>query len=181
MAVVGPEEAAALSEARTALAAGLQPTPRPSIATMMARLANIYRAERLSPEEANARLETYCALLEDIPPDLLLVAFRKVGQSLKFFPTVAELREPVEAELRKRRNLAHRAAWLIRIHQERWRPPVEPLGEEERKRVAEEARQILHGLDGRFPSARTAGPLSDKPSGPITPTDSNAYQEKPVG
>jgi hypothetical protein len=165
-----PDQAAILQEAVTALTAGLQTTTARHIATMMARLANIYRAEKLTAAEAEGRLETYTALLEDIPPDILVKAFKTAGQTLKFFPAVAEIREIAEPEFKRRRWAYSRAQWLIRRHEEKWRAP-QVIPEEERAWVAQEMAKLTRKIRKRFPSTRP-DPLQGEPAGPMKKRDS---------
>lgn len=59
---------------------------------MMAKLAIGYPGQRVSDREADARLELYTEQLSDIPPDVLGMAFREAVRTIKFFPSIAEIR-----------------------------------------------------------------------------------------
>lgn len=105
-------------------------TPR-QINKMMTRLALAYPNAKLSVEEAGARLELYEQMLADIDVDLLGAAFAAAVKTLKFFPSVAELRDLAmsqpatprfQQKYRLRQLLAnHRAAPPIALE-----PPVTP-------------------------------------------------------
>lgn len=58
------------------------------------------------------RLEIYQTALADLPPDLLEAAALECIKTEKFFPSVATIREKIEAEFKKRSNMLHRALWL---------------------------------------------------------------------
>jgi hypothetical protein len=161
-----PQEAQELRAAVPALRAGLHSTTASQIATMMGRLAVIYRAERISREEAKLRLETYQALLEDVPPDILLTAFRQAAQTIKFFPTVAEIRELAAVELQRRRWMLARAEWLIKVHETRWKDPEPEPSEAEREEIAAGLRELAGRIAARFPTKRETGPLTPRPHGP---------------
>jgi hypothetical protein len=67
-------------------------TPR-QINKMMTKLALAYPNAKLSVEEAGARLELYEQMLADLDVDLLAAGFSAAVKTLKFFPSVAELRD----------------------------------------------------------------------------------------
>lgn len=130
---------AQVDELRTAVAlltGGLAETPRSKIAALVGRLANAYRAEKLTAREAAGRLATYQDLLCDIPPDLLALAFRRAGQRCTFFPTVAEIRQQVGLEMATRHWRLFRAQYLIQHHERNWRPAQPAISEAERAEVA---------------------------------------------
>jgi hypothetical protein len=164
-----PDQVDELRAAIPTLLSGLHQTAAGHISSMMGRLAVVYRAERLSAKEARLRLETYTSLLEDIPPDILRAAFIEAAKTLKFFPTVAEIREIASVELRRRQLMLWRAQYLVRLHEmERPEPEPEP-SEEERKEIAQGLRELAQRLGARFPSKRQdreRGPLTPRPHGP---------------
>jgi hypothetical protein len=148
--VPNDREADEIRLAIRALERGLADSPRDEIARMVGRLATIFRDERLSRGEAELRMATYCDLLADVPPDLLALAFRRAGQTFRFFPTVAEIRGQVRAELSLRLWRVQRARWLVAIHERDWAPPAPPVTDQEREAVAA-------GL-GRLAASMSTGP-----------------------
>jgi hypothetical protein len=69
---------------------------------MVAKASLAYPAAKLSDGEARVRLELYADALSDIPADVLGVAFLEAVKTIKFFPSVCELRALAEAESGRR-------------------------------------------------------------------------------
>lgn len=158
-----PAQALALREAESVLAAALAWTPKDEITRMVGRLATIYRDERLSQKEADMRLATYKDLLQDIPPDLLSLAFKRAGQTCRFFPTVAELRDQVRADLALRNWRLGRARYLADLHDRDWCEPAPTISDVEREMVQRSLGALARTLS-------TAGTLS--------PTDIEARETR---
>lgn len=134
-----------LESALVALEAGLVPTPGGEVRRMVAKLAVLYPDRQMTDEEADARLALYVELLEDIPPDLLAAAFKAAAQRIKFFPSVAEIREFAAWELMQRNWRRWRAGYLIEKHRKEWQAPVE-ISEAERQEVAAGLRDLAARL-----------------------------------
>lgn len=104
-------------------------TPR-QINKMMTRLALAYPNAKLSVEEASARLELYEQMLADIDVDLLGAAFAAAVKTLKFFPSVAELRDLAMSQpATPRFQQKYRLRQLLAKHREppiSLEPPVTP-------------------------------------------------------
>lgn len=123
-----PERVPAISDAeadecRSALAvyrAAPKTTPVRDIDRMMLKLALGYPNQRLSDSEAEGRMELYAEQLSDIPFDILALGFAAAVRTLKFFPTVAELREMAMSQpAPRRRRRQHRIEILLAGHARR--------------------------------------------------------------
>lgn len=73
--------------------AALVPADRSKIEDAVTMLAMAYPAMRATVNEADARLELYTQGLADVPADILNNACQLAIRELRFFPTIAELRE----------------------------------------------------------------------------------------
>lgn len=111
---------------------------------MIARLATLYPAAKVTDVEAEQRLSLYTDLLQDIPFDILSRAFREAAKKFIFFPTVAEIRKIAGYEVAERRWRHSLLERMIRIHERDWTPPVKP----EDMPTAEEMAEIraTHGI-----------------------------------
>jgi hypothetical protein len=112
--------------------------------------------KKRSDAEAAGRLRIYVKGLEDIPPDVLEIAFDEAVKSCTFFPTVKELRDLADDELRQRRYKRFVMQRMIEKYEE---------AEAARKREAElmppevareKLAKLAERLGTRFPSQRTA-------------------------
>ena len=90
--VVTADEAAALRTSLAGLERSMRPAAPGQIEVMVGKLSIAFPRQKLSDAESDVRLEQYVIGLDDIPPDLLDVAYRAAIKTRTFFPTVAELR-----------------------------------------------------------------------------------------
>lgn len=90
--IVTADEAAQLRVALAGLERAVIPAPPERIEIMVGKLSIAFPRQNLSDAEAEVRLEQYVMGLDDIPPDLLELAYRQAIKTRTFFPTVAELR-----------------------------------------------------------------------------------------
>jgi hypothetical protein len=122
-------EPAEAEEARRALATfeeGLAPCDPTEIDRLMTKLAAAYPPMRISEDEAKARRAVYVELLEDIPFDILARAFKTCGQTHKFYPSAAEIRDAAKPELSRRKAKAARLQFLLHKFETEYRPPLHP-------------------------------------------------------
>ena len=139
--VLEPDEADEARRALRTFEAGLAPCDPTEIDRMMTKLAAAYPPMRISDDEAKARRAVYVDLLEDIPFDILARAFKTAGQTCKFYPTAAEIRDCAKHELAKRHAQRARLQFLIWKHETEYRAPLEPhevCKPEEARRIVEE-------------------------------------------
>ncbi len=96
-----------LTNHRTPCSAVSSPTSKPAtrseIQRMVTKASFAYPAVKLSDQEARVRLEVYADALSDIPADILGVAFLEAVKTIKFFPSIAELRALAHAEALRRK------------------------------------------------------------------------------
>ena len=90
--IVTADEAAQLRVALAVLERSVIPAPPERIEIMVGKLSIAFPRQNLSDAEAEVRLEQYVMGLDDIPLDLLDLAYRQAIKTRTFFPTVAELR-----------------------------------------------------------------------------------------
>lgn len=90
--IVTADEAAQLRVALAGLEQSVIPAPPERVEIMVGKLSIAFPRQNLSDAEAEVRLEQYVMGLDDIPLDLLDVAYRAAIKTRTFFPTVAELR-----------------------------------------------------------------------------------------
>lgn len=88
-----PAMRAEVNTALAAIAAGDAPCTHDQIHRMMAHLSVIYPHARQSDDEARMQLTAYAGLLDQLPAYALRAAFRRAAQTIRFFPSVAELIE----------------------------------------------------------------------------------------
>jgi hypothetical protein len=91
---------------------------------MVTKMSLAYPNARLSDVEATERMQLYAELLRDIPFDILSSAFRRVVQTNRFFPTVAEIREAAAPGLAARRGTIVGLRLLLHKHDREWSPPI---------------------------------------------------------
>lgn len=121
----------------TAMRRGLEPNTRANVNAALGGLATLYRAERLTAQEAKARLTAMVDLLLDIPADLLARAVRQAAQQCRFMPTVAEIRERAEPLMTARRIKVRRAELIV----QRWNEHQADL-ERQAAQAAEPTRKL---------------------------------------
>lgn len=114
--MVGHDVAAAIPALIDIMRGGLQPTAMNEVGRMVGKMAIAYPNAKLSDEETEARLELYIELLKDIPFDVLSNAFKRVTQTLRFFPSVSEIREAAAPELGRRRAQLMHLEMLLEKH-----------------------------------------------------------------
>ncbi|MDX3884046.1 hypothetical protein [Sphingomonas sp. MM-1] len=102
--LVSADVAATIPAALAALKAGMAPSTEEQIEGLMGSIALLYPAAKVTEKEAEARLDLYIDLLQDIPFDILSAAFKSAAQTSRFFPTVAEIREAALPARRERLN-----------------------------------------------------------------------------
>lgn len=135
-----PEERGQLVGLLPDLQAAMRGAGRHETRRMVAKLAlGFPNAQRLSDEDAEARLELYATALADVPADTLDHACKEALRKFKFFPAAAELRALCRDPHRRAFRLA-RAKFLIAKHDREWKPPVagddEPMTDEQRAWLA---------------------------------------------
>lgn len=111
--LVGPYEAA------------LTPASPSAIDGIVASLSAGYRAEKVSAEEADARLNAYQIGLADVPLDILEHAALRAMRECRFFPVVEEIRSRCDGLALRAFRLA-RIKHLIDRHDREWRPEPDP-------------------------------------------------------
>ncbi len=151
-----------LADAEQALAV-YRAAPRTSspraVDRVMAKLVVAYPAAKVSVEEANARLDVYAEQLSDIPADVLMAGAMAAARTMKFFPSISEIRAAAMSQPAPPR--IQRQWRLCQLVETRARRATEvPVAERCRP---EEAAEIVAGLGGRFASA--ADPSRPKPQG----------------
>ena len=113
---------------------------------VMAKLVVAYPAARVSEAEALARLDVYAEQLGDIPADVLMAGAMAAARTIKFFPSIAEIRaaamsQPAPSRIQRQWRLSQLVEASIRSSVaadggERCRP--------------EEAAEIVASLGNRF-------------------------------
>lgn len=146
--VVSPDVAGAIPVAIAGFEQMLAPSSADEIERMVTNLSLLYPAAKLSDAEAGARVELYVRLLRDVPFDILSAAFKRVAQTSRFFPTVAEIREAAAKRLSERHAKIYALRQLLMKHRREYRAPVAELSDEDRAEV----QAMLAGLSGRLRS-----------------------------
>lgn len=98
------EAAAELPGAIAAARAALDPMPVRDLMVVMVQTLRVWKL----PEDWSEVAAFYREALEDVPADLVPVALKHCRLTLKWFPKPAELREPIQLELRRRRGVLQR-------------------------------------------------------------------------
>jgi len=151
-----------LADAKRALdvyrAAPKTSSPR-AVDRVMAKLVVAYPAARVSEAEALARLDVYAEQLSDIPADVLMAGAMAAARTIKFFPSISEIRAAAMSQPAPPRILRQwRLSQMVEASARRSAVPSEV----ERCRP-EEAAEIVAGLGSRFSVA--ADPTRPKPQG----------------
>lgn len=137
-ALVGEE----LAEAKRAIAefqAADVPADQAEVSRMIGKLSVLFPNAKLSEAEASAQNQLYAELLSDIPQDVLGGAFRKCAQTLRFFPTVAEIRSAAGPELAMRSwRLMRLRAIVLESERNPPTPPKKIITPEQREAIKEE-------------------------------------------
>jgi hypothetical protein len=108
---------------------------------MLTKLSVIYPQSAVakgSEAEARALLGTYCELLADIPGPILGRAIKSIGQTSRFFPSVAEIREAAAPELNALRWRRFTLARMVAKHEREWQAPKDLCPPEEAARIVAE-------------------------------------------
>jgi hypothetical protein len=131
------------------------PADPDEITRMIGKIAVLYPNAKLSDAEAKAQNELYVDLLSDIPGDILARAFRKCAQTLKFFPTVAEIRSAAMPEMAMRSwRIMRMKALVKRAEREPLELPKQVASPDERQTIMDEenlspaARALLDRIVG---------------------------------
>lgn len=90
---------------------------RAEVERMVGKTSLAYPSVKLNDQEAALRLEVYADALSDLPADVLGHAFKQAIQTIKFFPSVAEIRAIAEREIGRRRYFEWRARDLLERHE----------------------------------------------------------------
>lgn len=151
-----------LADAEQALAV-YRAAPRTSspraVDRVMAKLVVAYPAARVSVEEASARLDVYAEQLSDIPADVLMAGAMAAARTMKFFPSISEIRAAAMSQPAPPR--IQRQWRLSQLLEARARRGADDLAVERCR--PEEAAEIVAALGGRFAAA--ADPSRPKPQG----------------
>jgi hypothetical protein len=123
--VPSPADVAALRKAADVYRAGLIGSSRETIAGMMGVLATAFPNQRLSDEEAAAKLELYCRSLDDLPEDILKTAIDRLLKTQNWFPTIAEIRQAASPDFEPRRRGLMACMRLIMKFDREYRPPAQ--------------------------------------------------------
>lgn len=142
------------------------------------------------PDDFDDTAPFYREALEDVPLDLVHAALKHVRQTLKWFPKPCELRAPIEAELRRRRDMLRR----LRLMEQKVRlgdvePPVlrAVRSPEETAAVveaAEKTRQVLANtslkrVPGYDEDRKEARPVSLRDAYKATKLKPGAWLDQP--
>jgi hypothetical protein len=101
------------------------------------------------PDDFDDTAPFYREALEDVPLDLVQAALKHLRQTLKWFPKPCELRAPIEAELRRRRDVLRRLKTMdLKVQRGDVEPPglrVVPTPEEKAagEAIADQTKLIL--------------------------------------
>lgn len=138
------DERAALTAARAALSASLQPAPQPALVVVLRRLMNHYPASQRDPGLEKARWEDWLEDLAGIPLDAVEAAAKAWRRSPKAFaPTPGEILALAEPIVRGRFSLLRRVEALLN------RPepaPREAVTDEEHATLVSMLRNFTRGL-----------------------------------
>ncbi len=113
------------------------------VEVMIGKLAMATAQAKVSPEEANERIEIYWLALRDIPVSDLRAAYVELVRTAKFLPTPAEIRTAALKAGSTRRFAKSRARYLAWRHSVEWTPPVQLVAADE---VAALMAQATSGL-----------------------------------
>lgn len=144
--LITPAERAELADKIIAFEDQLCPTRPSEIEECVGMLTLAYPAMKVSVEVASARLQLYVEALSDIPAAFLRVACMKALQELKFFPSVAEIRERCEGLALMQYRLM-RMKHLVSTYDRDSREPetLTPMSDAERT----EMERVLGGMGAR--------------------------------
>lgn len=139
--IVTPEQAAEIRAVLPALAYAPEPAGGAVVRRMVGKAALAYPSAKLNDQEAALRLEVYADALSDLPADVLGLAFLEAVKTIKFFPSIAEIRTLAGREIGRRRYLEWRAKDLLDRH-DRERCAAQVPNDEERAELA----RLMSGL-----------------------------------
>lgn len=152
MPMLEPEQVPEVKSAISLFEGSLTPCPPEHIKRLMTKLGAAFPAGKLTDGEVAAREAVYVELLGDIPLDILANAFKKAGQTCRFFPSAAEIREHARPELSKRKWRLFCLNRMLAKYERDYRPPLGPnevcKPEEARAIVAEVLERVGAKPDG---------------------------------
>lgn len=90
--VLADDELADAKQALDVYRAAPKTSSARAVDRVMAKLVVAYPAARVSEAEAGARLDVYAEQLSDIPADVLMAGAMAAARTIKFFPSIAEIR-----------------------------------------------------------------------------------------
>jgi hypothetical protein len=122
--VIDDQQAEAAESLLAHFERGLEGSSEAEIERMIGKIALIYPSAKLTPAEAEMRLELYIELLRDLPFDCLSAGFREVAKASRFFPTVAEIRAAAEPLHRARQAKFWALRSLLMKHRAEWAPLI---------------------------------------------------------
>lgn len=129
--IVGPKSA---DQLRAFVAEPEPPTAtRDQVDVMIGKLAMATAQSKVSPVEADGRLDLYWLALNDVPVADLRWAFTELLRGSKFLPTPAEVRTKALQPGCVRKYAKSRARHLVWKHETEWRPAAELLAPDEAK------------------------------------------------
>lgn len=141
-----PEQVPEVKQAISLFEGSLEPCPPDHIKRLMTKLGAAFPAGKLTDGEVAAREAVYTELLGDVPLDILANAFKKAGQTCRFFPSAAEIRECAKPELSKRQWRLFCLNRMLAKYERDYRPPLGP----NEVCKPEEARAIVEEVLGRI-------------------------------
>ena len=98
------ETAAKLPSAITEAEEAVRPVDAKTLAVLLAQSLKVWKL----PEDWDDIAPFYREAFEDVPLDLVQAALKHCRMTIKWFPKVSELRAPIDAELRRRRDVLRR-------------------------------------------------------------------------
>lgn len=136
-------QAEALRSVLPALQYDPEPCGRAVVERMVGKASYAYPSAKLTEAEAKIRLDVYADALQDLPADILGMAFVEAIKTVKFFPAVAELRAIADKELNRRRFMRWKVEHLLSKHERDAQPQISAEEREEvRKLMADLSRKL---------------------------------------
>lgn len=93
-----------MPSAITEAEAAVRPIEGKALAVLLAQSLKVWKL----PEDWDDVAPFYREAFEDVPLDLVQSALKHCRMTIKWFPKVSELRAPIDAELRRRRDVLRR-------------------------------------------------------------------------
>jgi hypothetical protein len=144
---------AAITEAE----ALLRPVDGKTLAVLLTQSFKIWNP----PEDWGDIAQFYREAMEDVPVDLVQSSLKHLRLTLKWFPKPSELRAPIEAELRRRRDILRRLklmeqkARLGDVEPPSLRAVPTPEQKAEAEAIAAKTREVLDSVELKRVPART--------------------------